>query len=104
MDTLQTLAHRFREEGFVRRLVEQGKLSPEHYKEVNVHVVEAQDELRPLVASSKLNAEWAFLRHLFEIGRRAAEHWLGQHYEAIGERSTVDIHAMFQGIGAQHQG
>jgi NTE family protein len=89
---------------FVRRLVEQGKLDPAHYQQVNVHIVEAQDALRPLGASSKLNAEWAFLRHLFEIGREAADGWLARHFDDIGERSTVDIRAMFQGIGAQHQG
>lgn len=89
---------------FVQRLIEQGKLSSNHYKKVNVHIVEAQDELRPLGASSKFNAEWAFLHHLFEIGHHAADRWLVQHFDDLGERSTVDIRAMFQGIGAQHQG
>lgn len=89
---------------FVRRLIEQKKLSPEQYRQVNVHIIEAQDELRPLGASSKLNTEWAFLQHLFEIGRRSTDKWLERNFNDIGNRSTVDLRAMFQGIGAEHQG
>ena len=60
-------------------------------------VIEAEDEIKPLGASSKVNAEWAFLRHLFEIGRRTADGWLAENYDNLGTRSTVDIRAMFQG-------
>ena len=42
-------------------------------------------------ASSKMNNEWAFLRHLHEIGWRAAERWLAENREAVGVRSTVDL-------------
>ena len=89
---------------FVRRLIADGKLDSRQYRQVNVHIVEAQDELRPLGASSKLNAEWAFLRHLFDIGRRAADRWLAESFDSIGRQSTVDLRAMFEGIGSVHQG
>ena len=62
-----------------------------------VHRIEAEDEIKPLGASSKLNAEWAFLQHLFGVGRAAAGDWLDENYEDLGNRSTVDIRAMFQG-------
>ena len=61
-------------------------------------------KLMPLGASSKINAEWDFLRHLFEIGRDTAGQWIETSYDLLGERSTVDIRAMFQGLGAQHHG
>ena len=48
-------------------------------------------ELNPLGASSKLNAEWAFLKHLFGIGREAAEAWLARHRADIGKRGTLDL-------------
>lgn len=99
-----SLLKELRSVDFVRRLVEQGKLDTNHYKQLRVHIVEAQDHLGPLGASSKLNAEWAFLRHLFDIGRSAADRWLVQHFDDIGQRSTVDLREMFQGIGAQHHG
>lgn len=89
---------------FVRRLIDEGKIDGRQYKQLRVHIVEAQAQLRPLGASSKLNAEWAFLRHLFEIGRTAADEWLSLNYEDIGQQSTVDLRAMFQGIGAIHHG
>lgn len=89
---------------FVRRLIEEGKIDGRQYKQLRVHIVEAQAQLRPLGASSKLNAEWAFLRHLFDIGRKAGDEWLSLNYEDIGQQSTVDLRAMFQGIGAIHHG
>jgi NTE family protein len=89
---------------FVQRLLDDGKLKPEDYRRLNVHIIEAQDLIMPLGASSKVNAEWKFLRHLFEIGRDTAGQWIDSCYEHLGERSTVDIRAMFQGLGAQHHG
>lgn len=99
-----SLLKELRSVDFVRRLIEQGKLDPKHYRQLNIHIVEAQDAIRPLGASSKLNAEWEFLRHLFAIGRQAADDWLTCHFDAIGERSTVNLRDMFQGIGALHHG
>ncbi len=89
---------------FVHRLIAEGKLSPDEYRDIRVHLIENQDELNPLGASSKLNAEWAFLTHLRDIGRRTAEHWLATHFADVGERSTVNLRQMFQGIGAVHHG
>ncbi|MFU8832307.1 MAG: patatin-like phospholipase family protein [Wenzhouxiangella sp.] len=89
---------------FVDRLIRQGKLSAEDYRQVRVHVIENQAELRPLGASSKMNVEWAFLTKLRDIGRETTSRWLDENYAAIGTQSTVDLRAMFQGIGAQHQG
>jgi NTE family protein len=89
---------------FVDRLIDEGKLSTEDYRKVRVHIIENEDALKPLGASSKMNAEWAFLTHLRDLGRETAAHWLDVTWDAIGERSSVDLRAMFQGIGAQHQG
>ncbi len=89
---------------FVRRLIEQGKLSEDDYRKVRVHIIENQEEMKPLGASSKLNAEWRFLTHLRDLGRETAGHWLARTFSDIGNRSTVDLRAMFQGIGAEHHG
>ena len=89
---------------FVDRLIREGKLSSEDYRQVRVHIIENQDELRPLGASSKMNTEWAFLTKLRDMGRETAERWLDETFPAIGEYGTVDLRAMFQGIGGQHQG
>ncbi len=92
-----SLLREFRAIDFVDRLLEDGKLDPERYKHVLVHRIEAEDEIKPLGASSKLNAEWAFLRQLFDIGRRTADDWLEQNFGDLGSRSTLNIRAMFQG-------
>jgi len=89
---------------FVDRLICEGKLSSEEYSQVRIHIVESCGELTRLGASSKMNVEWEFLTKLRDLGRDTVSRWLDEHFDAIGERSTVDLRAMFQGIGSQHQG
>lgn len=60
------------------------------FRLLNVHGI-GDDALAGFGASSKMNNEWGFLRHLHEIGWRAADRWLGENREAIGVRSTVDL-------------
>ncbi|MGF1594419.1 MAG: patatin-like phospholipase family protein [Kiloniellaceae bacterium] len=92
-----SLLREFRAIDFVSRLLDEGKLSPDHYKHVLVHRIAAEAEINPLGASSKMNAEWAFLEHLFDIGWRAADIWLEENFRHLGKRSTLDIRAMYQG-------
>ncbi len=92
-----SLLREFRAIHFVSHLLDEGKLDPAEYKQVLVHRIAAEEEIKPLGASSKLNSEWAFLEHLFDIGSRAAEGWLAENYRHLGKRSTVDIRAMYQG-------
>ncbi len=89
---------------FVDRLIREGKLSKDDYRQVRVHIIENQSELKPIGASSKMNTEWAFLTKLRDMGRETASRWLDETVPFIGERSTVDLREMFQGIGGQHQG
>lgn len=89
---------------FVRRLVEQGRLDGGEYRNLRVHMIGNHEELNPLGATSKLNAEWRFLKHLHDVGRETARSWMNENYERIGEASTVDLRAMFQGLGAEHHG
>ena len=92
-----SLLHELRSIDFVTRLLDSGKLDESEYRRMHIHVVQSRKEMRRLDASSKLNTEWAFLRHLFDIGRNAAEKWLTKNYDALGERSSVDISNMFRG-------
>ncbi|NIA70025.1 patatin-like phospholipase family protein [Pelagibius litoralis] len=92
-----SLLRDFRAIHFVSRLLEEGKLDESDYKKVLVHRIEAEEEIKPLGASSKVNAEWAFLEHLFEIGYRRADAWLDENFQHLGKRPTVDLKAMYQG-------
>lgn len=92
-----SLLKEFRSIDFVARLLEEGKIDPGSYRQENLHIIENQEALRPLGASSKLNSEWQFLTLLRDIGRQSAADWLDRHHEDIGKRSTVDLRSMFQG-------
>ena len=95
-----SLLHELRAIDFVTRLLDAGKLEEGEYQRMRLHVVHSRKHMRALDATSKLNAEWPFLQHLFEIGREAADVWLEKNYDCIGDRSSVDIRRMFGGVGA----
>jgi len=88
---------------FVRRMLAESRLDSEKYRALNIHIIEQQHAAASFGAASKFNAERAFLTHLFEIGRKAAEEWLTMNYDSIGQRSTVDIRHMFRGDGYEQE-
>ncbi|MEP2706618.1 MAG: patatin-like phospholipase family protein [Roseibium sp.] len=87
-----TLLRELRAIDFVTRLIEEGKLSEDEYQKVHMHRITAED-LKPLQASSKMNAEWEFLVELRDLGRQTAKDWLDRHYVDVGSRSTIDLRA-----------
>ncbi|MFZ5784366.1 MAG: patatin-like phospholipase family protein [Pseudomonadota bacterium] len=90
-----SLMREMRAIAFVTDLIDGGKLDSNQYKRVNVHWIEAEAQMRGLGVSSKLNARMDFLLHLKAIGRDVADRWLAAHFDAIGERSTIDIKEKF---------
>ncbi|MFK7965612.1 MAG: patatin-like phospholipase family protein [Burkholderiaceae bacterium] len=82
---------------FITRLIDKGHLTAKEYRKMHLHMVRNEEVLNPLGATSKLNAEWAFLQMLHDAGRQSAQQWLEQHYDALGNHSSVDLRAMFQG-------
>jgi NTE family protein len=85
------LLREFRAIEFVRRLVADGRLDGTHYKTIRMHRVAADAAVEELSASSKINAEWDFLQYLHKLGRAAAGDFLEQHFDAIGQRATLDL-------------
>lgn len=81
---------------FVSRLVDSGKLDPADYKQIRLHRIHDDEAMTQFSASSKLNAEWDFLRHLKELGRQATEQWIELTLPAVGQRSSVDINTLFR--------
>lgn len=92
-----SLLREYRAIDFVTRLLDQGHLDPDQYHRMLLHRIEAEDELNPLGSSSKLNAEWPFLEHLFDLGQTAARTWLDAHYDDIGVRTSLDLKSVYQG-------
>ncbi|QJQ94871.1 MULTISPECIES: patatin-like phospholipase family protein [Halomonadaceae] len=66
------------------------------YRDTLLHRISADDALEGLSVSSKLNAEWAFLRHLRNQGRAASQRWLDENFDALGERSTLDVDSVYR--------
>ncbi len=80
---------------FVSRLVKEGKLDKERYKDIKMHLIYAADEMHQLNASSKMNADWDFFIYLKNIGRQNADAWLSAHWNDLGKKSTLDIRSKF---------
>ncbi len=85
---------------FVARLIDEHRLPEGRYRKMLVHNVSEGQPLAPLGIGVDLNTDLAFFEQLFEVGRAAADRWIAAIYEALGERSTVDLGAMFRGAPA----
>ena len=64
------LLRELRAVAFVKRLIEEGKLSPDEYKNVHLHRIDGAGVLDDHEASSKRKAEWDFFVQLRDAGRR----------------------------------
>lgn len=78
----------------LKHLIDDSAVDVSCYRDALFHRINA--DLEELSVSSKLNAEWAFLRHLHTQGRAAAECWLDEHFAALGERSTLDVNEVYE--------
>ncbi|HUZ34520.1 MAG TPA: patatin-like phospholipase family protein [Xanthobacteraceae bacterium] len=84
-----SLMREMRAIAFVTQLIDEGKLSGG--KRMFMHLIEAEDIITELAGSSKMNADWKFLMHLFNIGRERADAWIAANFDRVGRESTVDI-------------
>ena len=73
---------------FLWEIIHHEKLDREAYRDARLHMIQAEEEMRKLSVSSKVNAESAFLRHLHDIGWRTTERWLEEHFDDLGTRTT----------------
>lgn len=87
------LLQEFRAIDFVRRLIAQGRLDGTHYKEIRVHLIEAQAALNRFGAASKMKADYDFFLELREIGANAVKRFITAHFDDIGVRPTLDLQA-----------
>jgi NTE family protein len=64
-------------------------------RRTHIHMIQDDELMGGLHASSKFNAEPAFLDQLFQAGRNAAASWLVSHYDDIGRTSTIDVSEVY---------
>jgi NTE family protein len=75
------------------QLIDDGKLTGT--KRMFFHLIDANDIIRKLSSSSKMNADWNFLTYLFEVGRERADKWLATNFDYLGVKSTVDLKSRY---------
>ena len=79
---------------FVSKLKETGKLNS-NYKNMRIHIIDAEEILSGLGRMSKLNADWDFFNYLFDTGIQATQDWLEENYDKIGEESSINIKEVY---------
>jgi len=81
----------------MRQAVDPGHREGKLWARMRIHRV-ASDLMTDLGASSKLNAEWAFLCKLRDEGRRCAEAFIAGHGKDLGKRSSFDLDELLGGL------
>jgi NTE family protein len=74
----------------LRQAADPGTGEGRRWAEMRTHRI-VTDKLQEFGATSKLNAEGAFLQLLKEEGRKTAEGFLAEHGDDLGKRSTADL-------------
>ncbi len=79
---------------FVKRLIEDDMLKDEyknHYKDVLLHAIRTDNLMCDLSVASKFDTSWPFMKYLHNLGYTETKDWLSQNFDAIGNKTTVDI-------------
>ena len=85
------LLREFRAIAFIKELIAAGRLPHGEYRDIRMHRIDADEAFKDLSASSKINAEWAFLEYLRDLGRTAASDWLEDNFDSVGKVATLDL-------------
>lgn len=111
--TVEAIRHRQAEIGFntaflremraiamCKEQIEQGGWFPKgvlerRLSQLKIHLIEAEEVLNKLATGSHFNISPAFLGSLRDTGLSYGQAWLSEHYDAIGERTTTDLAALF---------
>jgi NTE family protein len=83
-----SLIREMRTIAYITKLIDAGQLQG---KRLLIHVIEGEDVIRELSWSSRLNGDWDFLTHLWQMGRTRADEWLKTNFDQLGVHSTVNL-------------
>lgn len=85
----------------IHRLVMAGKLASRKYRDMHIHVIEANDAMAPLSPSSNHTTGCESLILLRDSGRHTAGNWIDRYFDSISGRGTVDLASNFRGSSAE---
>lgn len=80
---------------FVQRLIDEGTMERGRMRKVLVHMISDDALMTQLSVTTKMIPIPHVLATLKAAGQAAAERFLKDHYDDIGERQTVDLNSMF---------
>ena len=92
-----TLIKELRMIALLRQVADTGNCEGRLWAEMRIHRI-SSSAMAELGYSSKLNAEWDFLRTLRDEGRRSADAFLETYGAALGKRSTLDLDPLLEQV------
>ncbi|WP_172329642.1 patatin-like phospholipase family protein [Mangrovicoccus sp. HB161399] len=92
-----TLLKELKMVAMMRQVADPGNSEGKAWGEMRLHRI-SSDIMIELSASSKLNAEWAFLEMLRGEGRKAADDFAAKHRDDVGVRSSFDFETLLEGM------
>lgn len=90
-----SLQRELRAINFVKRLFDEGRLDDGGMKDVLVHMIFDDHLMTDLSARSKVMPGPGLLTRMKAAGQDAADRWLAEHADALGQRDTVDLPSLF---------
>ncbi len=90
-----SLLRELRAVDFVSRLLEEGVLKPGRMKDIHIHSVMDDELMNKLSSATKATPDKGLLYQLRDAGRRRMHAFLEARFDDLGERSSVDLRAMF---------
>jgi NTE family protein len=96
-----SLLNELRAIDFVARLLDEGSLDATRYRKMFIHLIADEKGFEPLNASSKLNTEWGFFQHLHSLGYAAASNFIEEHYDCLGDHSSMNVPGVLRGCTAE---
>ena len=93
-----SLLRELRAISFIHKLLDDGWIKDEYrdrLRDVRIHSIRSDEALKGLDVNSKFRTDLKFLTGLKEQGRNIADAWLNEHFDKIGECSTVNLREMF---------
>jgi NTE family protein len=88
-----SLMREMRVVAFVSKLIDEGQIVDG--KRVLLHTIDGEDVIGALSNSSKLNGDWDFVHHLYQIGRQRADDWLKCNFQRLGVETTIDLQSKY---------
>ncbi|KTD45795.1 esterase [Legionella rubrilucens] len=89
-----SLMREMRAVAFVSKMLDEGWIKDEYaqtMKRIYMHAIRADKAMENYSVASKLNTDWEFILHLFDLGRHLADDWLKENLIHLGKRSSIDI-------------